>query len=197
MNIRNVLFVLTLLVSLTVSAQTEQDIVYLKNGETVSGKIVKREFQGFNAPVQIRIADGSVLTFQMDDVEMIKYAATSVSDNANGIKPREILKALRELEEITIPSSMTEIKSYTFYGCVNLKKVTIPESVTKINDGAFYYCSKLNIITCLNIEPPKCQSGALLGLKTKSCVLYVPKGSKEAYSRAKGWKSFKHIEEME
>ncbi len=59
------------LVSTIASARTRQDVIYLKNGEVVRGEIIGHEYQGFNTLVQIRTADGNVLTFQMDEVEMI------------------------------------------------------------------------------------------------------------------------------
>jgi GH24 family phage-related lysozyme (muramidase) len=43
----------------------------------------------------------------------------------------------------TIPSSVTDIKSYAFSGCPNLTSVTIPSSVISIEDSAFYSCSGL------------------------------------------------------
>ncbi len=65
---------LLLFVSLTLSARERQDVIYLKNGEMVRGEIIGHEYQGFNTLVQIRTADGNVLTFQMDEVEMISNA---------------------------------------------------------------------------------------------------------------------------
>ncbi len=59
------------LVSTIASARTRQDVIYLKNGEVVRGEIIGHEYQGFNTLVQIRTEDGKVLTFQMDEVEMI------------------------------------------------------------------------------------------------------------------------------
>ena len=49
--------------------------------------------------------------------------------------------------ELTIPSDITEIKNYAFYGCSSLTRVTIPDSVTSIGDSAFYGCSGLTSIT--------------------------------------------------
>ncbi|MDE6371684.1 MAG: leucine-rich repeat domain-containing protein, partial [Duncaniella sp.] len=52
----------------------------------------------------------------------------------------------KEVTEITLPESMTEIKNYTFLHCSNLKSVTIPNTVTKIGNGAFLSCSGLKSI---------------------------------------------------
>ena len=53
----------------------------------------------------------------------------------------------REIKDLTIPNSVTEIGSYAFYGCCGLTSVTIPDSVTKIGKGAFCDCSDLASVT--------------------------------------------------
>ena len=55
-----------------------------------------------------------------------------------------------ELTEIEIPSTITKIKYYAFYGFNNVTKVTIPNSVTSIGDSAFSGCSSLTSITIPN-----------------------------------------------
>ena len=45
--------------------------------------------------------------------------------------------------ELTIPSDITEIKSYTFYNCSSLTSVTIGDSVTSIGGRAFENCNSL------------------------------------------------------
>ena len=49
--------------------------------------------------------------------------------------------------DIVIPSTVTEIKDYTFYGCTSLTSVTIPDSVTSIGRDAFLNCTSLTSIT--------------------------------------------------
>ncbi len=46
----------------------------------------------------------------------------------------------------TIPSSVTNIESFAFYGCT-LTGITIPGSVTSIENYAFAYCSSLSTVT--------------------------------------------------
>jgi len=46
----------------------------------------------------------------------------------------------------TIPSSVTTIDGYAFYGCTGLINATIPDSVTSIGDSAFSGCAKLTFI---------------------------------------------------
>ena len=48
------------------------------------------------------------------------------------------------VEDLVIPSTVTEIKDYAFRGCDSITSVTIPDSVTSIGDEAFYNCNNLS-----------------------------------------------------
>ena len=52
-----------------------------------------------------------------------------------------------EITNLTIPSSVTYIKNYTFYGASGLTSVTIPSSVVSIGKEAFYGASGLTQVT--------------------------------------------------
>ncbi len=79
-----------------------------------------------------------------------------------------------------------------------MTEVTIPESVTTVGSSAFYYCPSLTSIYSLNPEPPTCSgSSVFYKVDTSACTLYVPEGSKEAYSIANQWKEFFNIVEMD
>lgn len=47
---------------------------------------------------------------------------------------------------ITIPSGITEIKPYTFYGFVTLQTITLPSGIQSIGDYAFAWCDSLKSI---------------------------------------------------
>lgn len=49
--------------------------------------------------------------------------------------------------EIVLPDGITEIYSYAFYNCSNLRQVVIPASVVTIGANAFEKCSKLIAVT--------------------------------------------------
>jgi hypothetical protein len=53
----------------------------------------------------------------------------------------------------TIPSSVTDLKSYAFSSCTNLTSVTIPASVISIGDSAFISCSSLTSAIFLGNAP--------------------------------------------
>lgn len=58
----------------------------------------------------------------------------------------------RTLTEVTANDlkGITEINEYAFYGCSNLENITIPNTVTIINTSAFEYCSALKNIVIPN-----------------------------------------------
>ncbi len=56
----------------------------------------------------------------------------------------------KEVKNLVIPNSVTEIKDYAFYNCSGLTSVTIPNSVTEIKDYAFYNCYGLRSVTIGN-----------------------------------------------
>ena len=51
------------------------------------------------------------------------------------------------LEEISLPTSLTSIEPSLFLGCTSLREVTIPASITWISDSAFCNCSGLTKVT--------------------------------------------------
>ncbi len=95
---------------------------------------------------------------------------------------------------------MTSIGDYAFRNCSGLTSVTIGESVTTIGDYAFS-CSGLKSIYSLNPEPPSCSvdwyGGVFHDVDKRACTLYVPEGSKTAYSTAYAWRDFYNIEEID
>ncbi len=48
--------------------------------------------------------------------------------------------------EYQIPSSVTSIRDYAFYGCSSMTSVAIPSSVTSIGSSAFHMCENLKSI---------------------------------------------------
>ncbi len=117
------------------------------------------------------------------------------------------------LREVTFGSGVKAIGMDAFDNCSGLTHLTIPENVEKIGWNAFEGCTGLKSITLLNPTPPECfadmygEAWGGLGLgeedvdsfhwerRVRDCVLYVPRGSKEAYSNDAEWKSFQKIVE--
>ena len=68
-------------------------------------------------------------------------------NNCNAIIETNTNTLVQGCSSTIIPSSVTSIGNYAFYGCTNLTSITIPESVTKIDNGAFSGCSSLTTIS--------------------------------------------------
>ena len=88
-------------------------------GEKYSGDIV--------VPEKVKASDG------------VEYPVTAFGDNA--------FDNCRELNSITIPSSVTSLGESCFRGCSGLTSITIPSSVTSLGAYCFRGCSKLTNIT--------------------------------------------------
>ncbi len=103
------------------------------------------------------------------------------------------------LISVVIPNGVTFIGDYAFMHCSGLTSVTIPNSVTSIGYCAFEECSGLSTIYSLNNTPLTCKQYYNTQFnyvdKTK-CVVWVPKGSVNAYREADGWKDFQNIKEL-
>ncbi len=92
----------------------------------------------------------------------------------------------KELQNISFPNTINEIKPFAFAGCRGLISITIPNSVTTIHTGAFDSCSSLKSVKVESNKPFKIDSSTF----PSNVVIFVPKGCKEAYQSADGWKNY-------
>ena len=140
-------------------------------------------------------------------------------DNCNAIIETSTNKLIVGSKSTIIPNGVTTIGAFTLG---QLTTVTIPSSVRVIEDCAFcpeynhrqleeelintenedllalvgdFYCpSPIETIKMEGRMPP---IAAFSSVKTATCILYVPVGSKSAYENAEGWKEFQNIVEYE
>ena len=91
------------------------------------------------------------------------------------------------ITDLVIPSSVTSIGSYAFFGCNTLTSIDIPNSVTSIGDYAFKGCTKLTSVTIPLVIPPTLGSGAFKNVAS-GCSIFVPCSAVDAYKSA--WSSY-------
>ena len=85
------------------------------------------------------------------------------------------------LTNLTISSSVTSIGGRAFSGCSGLTSLTIPSSVTSIRSGAFSGCSGLTSIYVCPEKLPELGENVFEGCDAKNCTVYVPKGTYDDY----------------
>ena len=68
-------------------------------------------------------------------------------NNCNAIIKKSSNTLIEGCKNTVVPSSVTSIGDFAFYGCRGLTSLTIPEGVTSIGNAAFYECKNLESIT--------------------------------------------------
>ena len=93
-----------------------------------------------------------------------------------------VFDGCRNLRQISLPAGLEHIWPYGFARC-GIEEITIPANITSIEKEAFFLCSDLKKITSLNPTPPSLGQD-VFSYVSPACVVYVPKGSRDAYIQA-------------
>ena len=99
------------------------------------------------------------------------------------------------MRSVTIPSSVTSIGNYAFYGCYRLVSVTIPSSVTSIGEWAFYHCYGLVSVT-ISSSVTSIGSDAFNNCSALK-VVYAAKGDAERVAKLYQWASSVEVVEID
>ena len=90
-----------------------------------------------------------------------------------------------------IPLGIRKVHDYAFAGRYLYERLMIPETVEEIGKYAFNRCFDLVRTYICAEQPPVIDESAIDDLDLSLRRLYVPKGSKNAYSEAEGWNKYK------
>lgn len=85
---------------------------------------------------------------------------------------------------------VSEIMDGVFRNAMNVTGLILPSTIERIGSYAFGSCTGLQYIQVMATVPPSCSTEAFYGVDV---ILYVPKGTYEAYQTAEGWSSFSNI----
>ncbi len=100
------------------------------------------------------------------------------------------------VKTVSVGDGCTDLGIQAFCYDDKIENITLGSSVASLGTFAFYYTTVLESITSYNSEPPVCDTNVFYSAPKSTCVVYVPAGSKEAYSAADQWKDFTNIVEM-
>ena len=89
---------------------------------------------------------------------------------------------------IILPQNLTKIGDSCFEGS-QIQQITIPDTVTEIGGWAFFDCISLASITCLAATPPALGTDAFY-TDTAGFSIKVPAASVAAYKAATNWSSY-------
>lgn len=103
-----------------------------------------------------------------------------------------------EINNLTIPDGVTEIKKWAFSETLSFTRVDIAETVTVVGDGAFGGCSNLTSVISRALTPPQGTNVFLFAdgsgdIIYQQATLFVPAESLEAYQNDDEWGKFTWI----
>lgn len=168
-----------------IGSNTLKDYSNLEN-VTVSSAIRKVGQYGFSQCTKLKTTTSGGLRYIGNEnnpylilVRGQDYAATSfVVQDGCKIIDEDAFNSYINLEQITLPNSLTHIGNLAFFKCTALKAIDIPASVTSINLACFSSCTSLETVTLhdglIYIEPSSFSScSALKEIVIPNSVIYV------------------------
>lgn len=170
------------------------DIVYIEHlGHGAFSECPKIKL--ISLPSTIVIDENSWGAFAWDTgLETVEFfEGTTVIDNLTFIGC-ENLKNL----PYGLPQSLERIGEQAFGQCKSLESITLPKNITWIQENAFNNCESLTSVYSQISDPSKVEfeNDVFAGI-SKTAVLYIPKGTTNAY-KEKGWtKYFASVVEIE
>ncbi|MBR3442079.1 MAG: leucine-rich repeat domain-containing protein [Bacteroidaceae bacterium] len=169
------------------TASEEEDLIFIQFADTEVKRLCVENWDT-NHDGEISLNEAAAVTGLGDvfkgntliaSFDELKYFTGLTSIDASAFRQCTLLTS------VTIPEGVTTFGSFSFRDCSSLTSVIIPESVTGISSSAFRGCSALTSVIS-HIKEPFAFGFRAFDSISDACVLYVPKGTKEAYIAA-GW----------
>lgn len=85
------------------------------------------------------------------------------------------------LTNVVLPSGLTWIHNSVFKNCSALSELSFPSTIRDIGQDAFFGCRGLRRINIYAEEVPNMPDEVFNGCDSENCILFVPKGTKDAY----------------
>lgn len=126
------------------------------------------------------------------DGELNQLEVAEITDLGMAFQNKAEITSFNELKYFT---SLTSLGENAFSNCTGLNSIIIPNNVKSIDNNAFLGCNSLTSVSMEN--PVPCTLASNSFPNRANATLYVPAGSKAAYSSAKYWKEFKAIVEID
>ena len=105
--------------------------------------------------------------------------------------------------KIVVNEGVTALGAYAFYGSTNCTEISLPSTLTDIKNYALANCSTVTKITCKASTPPTLPAAAFDNTYRcfqnvpTDCPIYVPKQSVNTYKATAGWSTFTNYQELE
>lgn len=97
--------------------------------------------------------------------------------------------------DFVLPSTVSTISPFAFYGCDKITSFTIPSRVKNIGRSAFANCTSLTTLTNESVTPQSLDPNDYVfgSLDLSKIKLIVPTGSAQSYKTAEVWSGFNNI----
>lgn len=93
------------------------------------------------------------------------------------------------LTEAVTPTGIFSLPNSTYNNCASLKKITVTENIGSIGRAALTPGDAIEEYHMMRSTPPSLGRSVYLSMP-EGCVVYVPKGSLEAYKSATNWAAY-------
>ena len=105
--------------------------------------------------------------------------------------------------KIIVNEGVTALGTYAFFGSTICTEISLPSTLTDIKNYALSNCSTVTKITCKASTPPTLPAAAFDNTYRcfqnvpTDCPIYVPKQSVNTYKATAGWSTFTSYQELE